>query len=168
MGGVHLNNSAIIAGETFEEPLSRKKVRVLGGCIKDTEVQPSAGGYQGLLDSRVLACEANVNDAVREYMEALKGKGISMGESITVVSAYTLYRHLQQYCFHLSILFVAPLALQENFSPLLYGKIFDLPKLKTFFDNKLHMDQIISNFSDRSKNIVGKGENADYKHFSIS
>ena len=25
---------------------------------------------------------------------------ISMGESNTVVSAYTLYRHLQQYCFH--------------------------------------------------------------------
>ena len=24
----------------------------------------------------------------------------SMGESITVVNAYTLYRHLQQYCFH--------------------------------------------------------------------
>ena len=26
----------------------------------------------------------------------------SMGESNTVVSAYTLYRHLQQYCSHLS------------------------------------------------------------------
>ena len=30
-------------------------------------------------------------------------KNISMGESNTVVSAYTLYRHLQQYCSHLSI-----------------------------------------------------------------
>ena len=28
---------------------------------------------------------------------------ISMGESNTVVSAYTLYRHLQQYCSHPSI-----------------------------------------------------------------
>ena len=28
---------------------------------------------------------------------------ISMGESNTVVSAYTLYRHLQQYCSHKSI-----------------------------------------------------------------
>ena len=26
------------------------------------------------------------------------GKDISMGESNTVVSAYTMYRHLQQYC----------------------------------------------------------------------
>ena len=28
---------------------------------------------------------------------------ISMGESNTVVSAYTTYRHLQQYCFHPAI-----------------------------------------------------------------
>ena len=28
---------------------------------------------------------------------------ISMGESNTVVNAYTLYRHLQQYCSHPSI-----------------------------------------------------------------
>ena len=28
---------------------------------------------------------------------------ILMGENNTVVSAYTLYRHLQQYCSHLSI-----------------------------------------------------------------
>ena len=26
----------------------------------------------------------------------------TMGESNTIVSAYTLYRHLQQYCFHSS------------------------------------------------------------------
>ena len=28
---------------------------------------------------------------------------MSMGESNTVVSAYTMYRHLQQYCSHASI-----------------------------------------------------------------
>ena len=30
-------------------------------------------------------------------------KDISMGESNTVASAYTMYRHLQQYCSHPSI-----------------------------------------------------------------
>ena len=37
-------------------------------------VQPSSGSYQGLLDSTVLACEARVNDGLREYTDALAGK----------------------------------------------------------------------------------------------
>ena len=36
-------------------------------------VQASAGSYQGLLDSNVMACEARVNDALREYKETLAG-----------------------------------------------------------------------------------------------
>ena len=36
-----------------------------------------------------------------------------MSESNTVVSAYTLYRHLQQYCFHPSIYTYMYIPLQE-------------------------------------------------------
>ena len=74
MGGLNANNTPILPGETFVEPLSRKHVRVHGGHLTVTHVEPSAGGYQALLNSNVLACEARVNDAVRVYLEALAGK----------------------------------------------------------------------------------------------
>lgn len=60
-------------GETFVDPLSHKHVRVHSGYLTRTRVEPSAGGYQALLDSTVLACEARVNDAVRMYLETLAG-----------------------------------------------------------------------------------------------
>ena len=64
----------IIPGDSFVESLSGKLVRIHGGYLKDTAVLPSAGGFQALLDSSVMACEARVNDAVRQYKEALISK----------------------------------------------------------------------------------------------
>ncbi|KAH3750553.1 hypothetical protein DPMN_185080 [Dreissena polymorpha] len=71
VGGVHPDNSPILPGQTFTDTLSGKRVRVHGGHLATTQVQPSAGGYQALLNSTVLACEARVNDAIRAYLEAL-------------------------------------------------------------------------------------------------
>lgn len=60
----------IIPGDLFVEPLSGKVVRVHGGYLKDATVHASAGGFQALLDSSVLACEARVNDALNHYSKA--------------------------------------------------------------------------------------------------
>ena len=45
-----------------------------------------------------------------------------MGESNTVVSAYAMYRHLQQCCFHPSI--------WSNCAPILYGQVVQEPASK--------------------------------------
>lgn len=58
------------------ESLSGKLVRVHSGYLRDTAVLPSAGGFQALLDSSVLACEARALDAVRHYNDALAGKDL--------------------------------------------------------------------------------------------
>lgn len=73
VGGVHRTNTPILPGQTFTEKLSGKQVRVHGGHLAGTAVEPSAGGYQALLDANVLACEARVNDALRQYLETLTG-----------------------------------------------------------------------------------------------
>ena len=53
------------------------------------------------LDARVLT---RYEIALFRYIGGLL-MSISMGEGNTVVSAYTTYRHLQQYCSHPSIYF---------------------------------------------------------------
>lgn len=53
------------------EPLSGKVVRVHSGILQDTTVLPSSGGFQALLDSSVLACEARVNDVMDHYTKAV-------------------------------------------------------------------------------------------------
>ena len=74
VGGIHINGTPIIPGDTISEPISGKSIRVRSGLLRGVSVQPSSGSYQGLLDSTVLACEARVNDGLREYTDALAGK----------------------------------------------------------------------------------------------
>ena len=64
---------AIVPGDVFVEPMSSKPVKVGGAFLNEAEVLPSSGGYQSLLDSSVMACEARVLDAVRIYKEAVAG-----------------------------------------------------------------------------------------------
>ena len=66
--------TAIVPCDVFVEPMSNKPVRVGGAFLNEAEVLPSSGGYQSLLDSSVLACEARVLDALRMYKEAVDGK----------------------------------------------------------------------------------------------
>ena len=46
-------------------------------------------------------------------------------------------------------------------------KIFDLPKLKAFLDDTFRVAEMVKYFFDRVKSIVGKGENAGFKHFLL-
>ena len=74
VGGVNENNTPILPGQPFTEKLSGKHVRVHGGHLAGTNVEPSAGGYQALLDATVLACEARVNDTIGKYLDTLTGE----------------------------------------------------------------------------------------------
>ena len=104
---------------------------------------------------------------------------MAMGESNTVVSAYTMYRHLQQYCCHPSTGLYAsnlPGVMQHKvatdlykyvFNSLLNNKILDRSKLKGFADHKLILAQMMRFIFNRRENIVGKGENAGIQHFLL-
>ena len=46
-------------------------------------------------------------------------------------------------------------------------KIKDLSKLKAFADDKINMTEKLKFVLERVENIVGKGENASYKHFLL-
>lgn len=65
--------TAIVLGDSFTEPMSNQQVKVGGAFLNETEVLPSNGGYQALLDASILACEARVLDALRYYNETLSG-----------------------------------------------------------------------------------------------
>lgn len=71
------HNLPIIPGDTFVEPLSGRLVRVQSGYLIEANVLPSGGGFQALLDSSVLACEARVIDTLRELKDAVGGKIIA-------------------------------------------------------------------------------------------
>ena len=43
----------------------------------------------------------------------------------------------------------------------------DCTKLKAFADDKINVAEIMISLSDRVENIVGKGENAGFKHFLL-
>ena len=53
------------------------------------------------------------------------------------------------------------------FNSLPNNKVFDLSKLKGFADNKRNATQKLKSVSVMIENIVGKGENAGYKHFLL-
>ena len=77
MGGLRQTSNgieAIIPGDQFVEPLSNRCVRVNGAAVLDTEVLPSGGGYQTLLDATVLACETKTLEALRHYKDTLSGQ----------------------------------------------------------------------------------------------
>ena len=46
-------------------------------------------------------------------------------------------------------------------------KILDQSKLKAFADNKINVTQKLKFVSERTENILGKGENAGYQHFLL-
>ena len=54
-----------------------------------------------------------------------------------------------------------------QFNSFLNDKIFHWSKLKAGADDNFNMAEIFLLFSDRVKNTVGKGENADYLHFLL-
>ena len=54
-----------------------------------------------------------------------------------------------------------------TFSPLPNGKILDKSKFKAFADDKINVVEMMISLCDRVENIVGKGENAGYKHFLL-
>ncbi len=64
---------ALVPGDAFIEPMSSRMVQVNGGYLADAEVVPSSGGFQTLLDSSMLACEARVLDVIRGYKDNLAG-----------------------------------------------------------------------------------------------
>ena len=45
--------------------------------------------------------------------------------------------------------------------------MLDKFKLKAFADNKFDLDQMMLFVFERIENILGKGENAGYQHFSL-
>ena len=47
------------------------------------------------------------------------------------------------------------------------NKMFDLSKLKAFADDKIKVLKMTIFVSDRTENIVEKGENAGYQHFLL-
>ena len=83
-----------------------------------------------------------------------------MGESSTVVSAYTMCRCLQQYC-------TRPYKYSLTLYSLPSNKILALTKLKAFADDNFTVAVIMISVSDRVENIVEKGENAGYQHFLL-
>ena len=56
----------------------------------------------------------------------------------------------------------------QMFTSLPNNKILDVTKLNAFADDKVNVAQMLVSVFDRIENIVGKGENAGYKHFSFS
>ena len=52
-------------------------------------------------------------------------------------------------------------------NPLPNNKIFNWFKLKAFADDNLNVTKMMIPLDDRVENIVGKEENAGYKHFLL-
>ena len=59
------------------------------------------------------------------------------------------------------------IALPHDYNPLSNDKIVDLAKLKAFADDKFHVAEMIIFLSEKTENIVGKGENASNQHFLL-
>ena len=67
--------------------------------------------------------------------------------------------------FKVSIWFFSLKATLSSFNSLPNNKILDLTKFKTFADNKIILIQKLKFMLERVENIVGKSENAGYRHF---
>ena len=55
----------------------------------------------------------------------------------------------------------------SSFNSLLNNKFLDWSILKAFADNKMNEAEILKYVLQKVENIVGKGENAGYKHFLL-
>ncbi|XP_061637981.1 uncharacterized protein si:dkey-103g5.4 isoform X4 [Phyllopteryx taeniolatus] len=69
MTGVVLPVGGVLLGESFIEPLSGKMARVGGASIQAGQLVPHAGGYQTLLDSKVLAFMFKIVELLRPLSE---------------------------------------------------------------------------------------------------
>ncbi|KAM7413322.1 hypothetical protein PAMA_020625 [Pampus argenteus] len=67
--GAVLPVGGVLLGETFIEPLSGRMVRVGGASIRAGQVVPAAGGYQTLLDNKVLAVIFKVLELLKPLTE---------------------------------------------------------------------------------------------------
>ncbi|XP_054650319.1 uncharacterized protein si:dkey-103g5.4 isoform X2 [Dunckerocampus dactyliophorus] len=75
--GVVLPVCGVLLGESFVEPLSGRMVRVGGASIRAGQLVPHAGGYQTLLDSKVLA-------AMFKLVELLRPLSDEWGSDLTL------------------------------------------------------------------------------------
>ncbi|XP_077397029.1 uncharacterized protein LOC144033090 isoform X4 [Festucalex cinctus] len=69
--GVVLPVGGVLLGEPFMEPLSGRMVRVGGASIQAGQLVSHAGGYQTLLDSKVLAVMFKIVELLRPLSEEL-------------------------------------------------------------------------------------------------
>ncbi|XP_061684122.1 uncharacterized protein si:dkey-103g5.4 isoform X2 [Syngnathoides biaculeatus] len=69
MTGVVLPVGGVLLGESFIEPLSGKMARVGGASIQDGQLVPHAGGYQTLLDNKVLGVMFKIVELLRAMSE---------------------------------------------------------------------------------------------------
>ncbi|XP_038549320.1 uncharacterized protein si:dkey-103g5.4 [Micropterus salmoides] len=67
-GGV-LPVGGVLLAESFTEPLSGRKVKVGGASMRAGQLLPNAGGYQALLDSKVLAVMFKVLELMKPLTE---------------------------------------------------------------------------------------------------
>ncbi|XP_047191720.1 uncharacterized protein si:dkey-103g5.4 isoform X2 [Scophthalmus maximus] len=67
--GAVLPVGGVLLAESFIEPLSGRMVRVRGASIRAGQLVPNAGGYQALLDSKVLAAMSNVLELLKPITE---------------------------------------------------------------------------------------------------
>lgn len=59
----------MLPGDSFEEPLSRKTVRLQGASRQEGQTVPHVGGSQALLDANVLVAQGRVIAMLRSYQE---------------------------------------------------------------------------------------------------
>lgn len=59
----------MLPGDSFEEPLSRKTVRLQGAARQEGRTVPHTGGSQALLDANVLVAQRRVLAVLRSYQE---------------------------------------------------------------------------------------------------
>ena len=70
--GTH-QRTALIPGDLYMDKLSNLPVRVGGAIVSQSNVFPSCGSHQAMLDGTTLACEARVLDCLRAYKDRVAG-----------------------------------------------------------------------------------------------
>ncbi|XP_047679325.1 uncharacterized protein LOC125146655 isoform X3 [Prionailurus viverrinus] len=70
LGGLRdASGNLMLPGDSFEEPLSRKTVRLQGAARQEGRTVPHTGGSQALLDANVLVAQRRVLAVLRSYQE---------------------------------------------------------------------------------------------------
>nr|XP_035962756.1 uncharacterized protein LOC118544906 [Halichoerus grypus] len=70
LGGLRdASGSLLLPGDSFEEPLSRKTVRLQGASRREGQTVPHMGGSQALLDANVLVAQRRVIAVLQSYRE---------------------------------------------------------------------------------------------------